>query len=79
MVHKDAYPNAKRGLPLVFPPRRTFSTIVNVKNKFKTLYCDYSLTTNLDQILQERARNEKVKSKVIKENEAMLDLEEKNK
>lgn len=30
--------------------------------KFNTLYCDYSPTTNLDQILQERVRNIKGKS-----------------
>lgn len=28
------------------------------KYKFNTIYCNYSVTTNLDQILQERVRNE---------------------
>ena len=37
--------------------------------KFKTLYCDYSPTTNLDQILQERARNEKGKASYKRDNE----------
>lgn len=36
--------------------------------KFRTLYCDYSPTTNLDQILQERARNEKGKASYKKDN-----------
>ena len=35
--------------------------------KFKTVYCDYSPTTNIDQILQERIRNEKGKASYKKD------------
>ena len=35
--------------------------------KFKTIYCDYSPTTNIDQILQERIRNEKGKASYKKD------------
>jgi len=48
--------NSKKGL---LPAHQTifFYSKTN-KYKFNTIYCDYSPTTNLDQILQERERND---------------------
>lgn len=48
--------NSKKGL---LAGHQTIFFYSKTKNyKFKTIYCDYSPTTNLDQILQERERNE---------------------
>lgn len=48
--------NSKKGL---LPGHQTIFFYSKTKGyKFKTIYCDYSPTTNLDQILQERERNE---------------------
>ena len=40
--------------------------------KFNTIYCDYSPTTNIDQILQERSRNEKGKVRYKKDENGNL-------
>lgn len=52
--------NSKKGL---LAGHQTIYFYSKTKNyKFNTLFCDYSPTTNLDQILQERVRNNKGKS-----------------
>lgn len=52
--------NSKKGL---LAGHQTIYFYSKTKNyKFNTLYCDYSPTTNLDQILQERVRNNEGKS-----------------
>ncbi len=48
--------NSKKGL--LAGHQTIFFYSKTKKYKFKTIYCDYSPTTNLDQILQERERNE---------------------
>ncbi|WP_137905984.1 DNA-methyltransferase [Chryseobacterium sp. 2VB] len=52
--------NAKKGLLNAHQVIFFYSKTQNFK--FNTLYTDYSATTNLDQILQDRERNEKGKS-----------------
>ena len=52
--------NSKKGL---LAGHQTIYFYSKTKNyKFNTLFCDYSPTTNLDQILQERVRNNEGKS-----------------
>lgn len=52
--------NSKKGL---LAGHQTIYFYSKTKNyQFNTLYCDYSPTTNLDQILQERVRNSEGKS-----------------
>ena len=52
--------NSKKGL---LAGHQTIYFYSKTKNyKFNTLFCDYSPTTNLDQILQDRVRNSKGKS-----------------
>lgn len=52
--------NSKKGL---LAGHQTIYFYSKTKNyKFNTLYCDYSPTTNVDQILQERVRNSEGKS-----------------
>lgn len=42
--------------------------------KFNTLYCEYSQTTNLDQIFQKRSRDDKGKSKYKKDDNGVVEL-----
>lgn len=59
--------NSKKGL---LPAHQTIFYYTKGKNyKFNTLYGDYSATTNIDQILQERERNQSGKA-VYKRDEA---------
>lgn len=52
--------NAKKGL---LASHQTIFLYSKTKNfKFNTIYCEYSPTTNLDQILQERVRDERGKA-----------------
>jgi len=62
--------NSKKGLLAGHQTIFFYSKSSNYK--FRTLYCDYSPTTNLDQILQERARNEKGKSSYKKDNQGNI-------
>jgi site-specific DNA-methyltransferase (adenine-specific) len=58
--------NSKKGL---LPGHQTIFFYSKTKEyKFRTLYCDYSPTTNLDQILQERVRNENGKAGYKRDN-----------
>ena len=58
--------NSKKGL---LPGHQTIFFYSKTEEfKFNTIYCNYSPTTNLDQILQERARNEAGKSSYKRDN-----------
>lgn len=59
--------NSKKGL---LPGHQTIFFYSKTKSyKFRTLYCDYSPTTNLDQILQDRARNQNGKAEYKRDND----------
>lgn len=64
--------NSKRGLLNAHQTIYFYSK--SEKYKFNTLYTDYSPTTNIDQILQERERDEHGKSAYKKDNEGKVVL-----
>lgn len=69
--------NSKKGL--LNGHQSIYFYTLNENFKFNTVYTDYSATTNLDQILQKRSRNENGKAEYMKDdnNQVVIDSNKK--